>query len=190
MVRKTWREISAEDRKDPERVARIQAGARAMLVVSALTELRESLGLTQSGLASSLAISQARISEIEHQGDLKVSTLDEFVRGMGGELRISAAFPDHTVDLLGGASDATSEAEVLPQQQLTVVSPASGKKWKIVRHVTLDIGTPWIGSPRLREAKGGVTEERARFVEGDTFGSPPAVAVAERFKEEFERLMA
>ena len=129
MAHKTWREISAEDRKDPERVARIQAGARAMLVVSALTELREALGLTQSELASSLAISQARISEVEHQGDLKVSTLDEFIRGMGGELKISAAFPTHSVNLLGDTSDAIAETEAVPQQPIEVVNPVSGQQW-------------------------------------------------------------
>lgn len=101
MPHKPWREISAKNREDPERVARVEAGARAMLAISALTQLRESLGLTQAELASSLTMSQARISQIEHQGDLTLSTLDQVVHGMGGELEISVRFPDRTVTILG-----------------------------------------------------------------------------------------
>lgn len=111
MAVKPWRDISAKNREDPERVARVEAGARAMLVLSALTQLRESLGLTQSRLATSLAMSQARISQIEHQDDLTVSTLDQVVRGMGGKLRIDAMFPDKTVALLGGDTDEPDVAE-------------------------------------------------------------------------------
>src|SRR6476646_4574338 len=75
MARTSWRAVSAKNREDPERAARVESGARAMLAISALTQLRESLGLTQTNLASSLAVSQARISQIEHQDDLTLSTL-------------------------------------------------------------------------------------------------------------------
>jgi len=75
-----------------------------MLVISALTELRESRKLTQTQLASVLDVSQARVSRIENQDDLNLSTLNEVVQGVGGEVRISAVFPDETVELLGGMS--------------------------------------------------------------------------------------
>jgi transcriptional regulator with XRE-family HTH domain len=115
MARTSWREVSAKNREDPARVARVESGARAMLFISAVTQLRESLGLTQSELASSLAISQARVSQIEHQDDLTLSTLDQLVHGMGGELRISVMFPDRIVELLGSDSSEPDErAEPLP----------------------------------------------------------------------------
>ncbi|HEY7030377.1 MAG TPA: XRE family transcriptional regulator [Thermomicrobiales bacterium] len=100
MGRRPWREISAKNREDPERAARIEAGARAMLLVSALTKLRESRDMTQTELASALDVSQARVSRLERQDDLYLSTLAEYVRAIGGELRVSVVFPDETVELV------------------------------------------------------------------------------------------
>jgi transcriptional regulator with XRE-family HTH domain len=122
MARTSWRDVSAKNRTDPARVARVQSGARAMLLISALTELREARGLTQSEVASSLAVSQARISQIEHQGDMNLSTLDEVVRGMGGELRVSVVFPDQTVELLGSRPGVTIGTPTIPQQLPTAAT--------------------------------------------------------------------
>jgi transcriptional regulator with XRE-family HTH domain len=94
-----WREIRRP--RTAEDDARITAAARTMLLISDLTALRETRELTQSALAASVGVSQARISQIEHQDDLTLSTLEEFVRGLGGELRISVVFPDETVELTG-----------------------------------------------------------------------------------------
>jgi transcriptional regulator with XRE-family HTH domain len=114
MAHKPWREISTKDRKSPERVARIKSETRSMLAISALTRLRESRSLTQAQLAKELDVSQSRVSRIENQDDLNLSTLDEVVRGLGGELRISVVFPDETVELLGseaGVSEGTEERQ-------------------------------------------------------------------------------
>jgi transcriptional regulator with XRE-family HTH domain len=100
MATQPWREISAKNRLDPARVARVEQGARTTMLISALTELRESRGITQADLAASLGISQARVSQIEHQNDLNLSTLEEVVNGLGGRLKISAVFPDQTIDLV------------------------------------------------------------------------------------------
>jgi transcriptional regulator with XRE-family HTH domain len=100
MGRRPWREISAKNRMDPERVARIEVGARVLLLGSALTNLRESRDLTQVELASALDVSQARVSRIERQDDFYRSTFAEYVRAMGGELRVSVVFPDETIELV------------------------------------------------------------------------------------------
>ena len=63
-----WREISAKNRTDPARNARVTAGVREMLLIADLTALREARALTQSALATEIGVSQARISQIEHQG--------------------------------------------------------------------------------------------------------------------------
>jgi transcriptional regulator with XRE-family HTH domain len=105
MGHRPWREISAKNRMDPERVERVASGTRAMLLISELTKLRESRALTQSELASSLAVSQARVSQIERQGDLNLSTLDDYVRAMGGELRVTVVFPDQTVELVDAKNE-------------------------------------------------------------------------------------
>jgi hypothetical protein len=101
MPRRPWREISARVRSDPERAARIAEGTRAILDAAALQRIRESRDLTQTALASSLEVSQARVSRLERQDDLYLSTLDEYVRAMGGELRVSVVFPDETIELVG-----------------------------------------------------------------------------------------
>jgi hypothetical protein len=100
MGRNSWREISAPVRSDPERAARIAEETRAILDAAALARLRESRDITQASLASAMNVSQARVSRIERQKDLYLSTLGEYVRGMGGELRMSVVFPDETIELI------------------------------------------------------------------------------------------
>ena len=105
-----WREIRRQ--QSPEQERRIAEEVRTMLLIADLTALREARALTQSALAHEIGVSQARISQIEHQGDFTLSTLEEYVRGLGGELRVSAVFPDVTVELVGvGAAPRASEAE-------------------------------------------------------------------------------
>lgn len=54
---------------------------------------RESSGLTQTAVAERMGSSQENVSRIERQGDVLVSTLQEFVRAQGGQLEINAVFP-------------------------------------------------------------------------------------------------
>jgi transcriptional regulator with XRE-family HTH domain len=103
--RTPWREASAKYRKDPARAARIAEGTRAILDANALQRLRETRGTTQAALASALSKSQARVSQIERQEDLYLSTLDEYIRAMGGRLRMIAEFPDETVEIVSKSSD-------------------------------------------------------------------------------------
>ncbi len=60
----------------------------------ALDELREANEMTQQHLAKILGVNQAAISKMEHRTDMYISTLQDFVRAMGGELQILAVFPD------------------------------------------------------------------------------------------------
>ena len=65
-----------------------------------LAELRGSLDLTQEELAARLSISQSNVSRLERRSDLLVSTLREVISALGGRIRLSAVFPDRTVELL------------------------------------------------------------------------------------------
>ncbi len=65
----------------------------------ALTAAREQQGLTQKQVAESLGVSQANISRIEHEDDLYLSTLREYVEALGGELQIKAVFEDQEIYL-------------------------------------------------------------------------------------------
>lgn len=82
---------------DPVRRGRVDVYRQAMREVMALTELRESRGVTQQQLAGALAVTQPNVSRIEHQDDLFLSTLRSYVEALGGRLELRAVFPDQTV---------------------------------------------------------------------------------------------
>ena len=59
-----------------------------------LRELRKALALTQTDVAESLGKGQDEISRIEQRGDLLLSTLQAYVRSLGGELELVCRFKD------------------------------------------------------------------------------------------------
>src|SRR6202035_4546491 len=64
-----------------------------------LDELREAREMTQVHLAKILGVNQAAVSKLERRADMYVSTLQSFVKAMGGELKITARFPEGTVEI-------------------------------------------------------------------------------------------
>lgn len=63
-----------------------------------LYELRQAQTLSQADLAGRLDVTQSAISKLEHAEDWRLSTLQHYVQGLGGELEIQAriggkAFP-------------------------------------------------------------------------------------------------
>jgi hypothetical protein len=97
-----WAEISAADRAGPAQAALIEEHARALRDALTLAELRARRGQTQESLGAALEVSQARVSRIEHQKDVYLSTLEDYVRALGGTLEVTAVFPDETVMLTTG----------------------------------------------------------------------------------------
>jgi transcriptional regulator with XRE-family HTH domain len=76
---------------------RAEIAARAAELIReerSLRELRESVAKSQAKLAQDLGIGQAAISKIERATDLYLSTLREFIAGIGGELNLIVTFPD------------------------------------------------------------------------------------------------
>ena len=55
--------------------------------------------MTQLHLAKILGVNQAAISKLKRRTDMYVSTLQGFVKAMGGELKITAHFPERTVEI-------------------------------------------------------------------------------------------
>ena len=96
---------AADARADPVRRERIAAYERAIGDALALAELRATRGLTQQDVARTLDVSQANVSRIEHEEDLYLSTLRSYIAALGGELELSAVFPDRRVRLVGASSD-------------------------------------------------------------------------------------
>jgi transcriptional regulator with XRE-family HTH domain len=74
-------------------------GEGGLLAAMPLQELRRARQLSQEQLAEELGATQPEISKIERRTDMYVSTLRRFVEAMGGQLEISARFPDGTVQI-------------------------------------------------------------------------------------------
>ena len=80
--------------RDPERRARVEEMTHAMRVAQRLGKIRAAQGATQADVAARLNVSQANISRIEHEDDLYLSTLRSYIEALGGELDVTARFPD------------------------------------------------------------------------------------------------
>lgn len=66
-----------------------------------LRELREAVNLTQVELAALLAVSQNRVSRLEH-GDLErtqVDTLRRYVEAIGGRLHVEVEIDDQRIQI-------------------------------------------------------------------------------------------
>jgi hypothetical protein len=86
-----------ERKMSPEARARSEAKARKLMAEMPLNEIRAARELTQEHLAKVLHVKQASISKLERRADMYISTLRDFVRAMGGELEITARFPEGEV---------------------------------------------------------------------------------------------
>ena len=83
----------------PEAQARSAARAEATLVEMQLQELRKSRDVTQVDLAKLMKVEQAAVSKLERREDMYVSTLRDYVRALGGELKLVASFPDAEIQV-------------------------------------------------------------------------------------------
>jgi predicted XRE-type DNA-binding protein len=84
----------------PERLARSEARkAKLADELVSLEQLREGLGISQEELASVLDVQQPAISKLVRRPDMKISTLRELIAAMGGEMHITASFPDRSVEI-------------------------------------------------------------------------------------------
>jgi len=84
---------------DPERAQRVAAMEAAIEQALLLGEIRERRSLGQTGLAEALGTSQARVSQLENQSDLYLSTLKRYVEALGGELEVGAVFDGERIEI-------------------------------------------------------------------------------------------
>lgn len=61
-----------------------------------LRELRERAGLTQAAVARRMRLGQPDVSKLEQRGDVRLSTLSDYVNATGSELAVEARGPDGT----------------------------------------------------------------------------------------------
>jgi DNA-binding XRE family transcriptional regulator len=67
-----------------------------LLIAEEMTmrELRKARNITQVEMAKALGVKQEQVSRIEKRTDLHLSTLKRSIEAMGGELILTAKFPD------------------------------------------------------------------------------------------------
>lgn len=73
---------------------------KKMLAEMDLQELRQTRHLSQERLAEILLTKQANVSRIENRGDMYISTLRNYIEGMGGHLDIVARFPEGDIRII------------------------------------------------------------------------------------------
>src|SRR5262245_42799056 len=83
----------------PEAQAAAAQKTQTMLAAMPLQELRQARQLSQEQLATILRVKQASISKLERRADMYISTLRQFIEAMGGELEITAKFPEGVVKI-------------------------------------------------------------------------------------------
>jgi len=64
-----------------------------------MRELRAFAGLSQVEVAAAMGVGQAEVSRPEARADTKLSTIERYVRALGGEVEIVARFGDRSLRL-------------------------------------------------------------------------------------------
>jgi hypothetical protein len=78
-----------------ERRERVQARAAALMAEEiALRDLRRARRVTQEQVAERLHGRQVYVSRFEKRADMKLSTLRDYVRAIGGDLQLIVTFPE------------------------------------------------------------------------------------------------
>ena len=103
---KSFKNLKAK--MSPEARRRAEEKAERLLQKMPLYELRAARKLTQEKLAENLRVKQAAGSKLERRTDMYVSTLREFINAMGGELEITARFPEGSVRINQFEEDETN----------------------------------------------------------------------------------
>lgn len=82
-----------------EAQAEVAGQVEAIMTEMPLHELRRARGLSQKMLAKNLRVQQPAIAKLEQRTDMYISTLRSHIEAMGGELEITARFPEGTVKI-------------------------------------------------------------------------------------------
>ena len=94
---KRYSELRAK--MSPEALEKAAGLSQAMLDEMPLQELRRARALSQEQLARTLGIKQASVSKLERRTDKYIQTLRNYIEAVGGQLEITAKFPDGKVKI-------------------------------------------------------------------------------------------
>ena len=90
-----------------------------------LRELRKARKITQTRVAKTLGITQDGVSRLEKRSDLLLSTLRKTVEALGGQLLLTAEFPDGPPVLLTGIAAEEPKLRGVSKTRVRAKSPHS-----------------------------------------------------------------
>jgi len=94
-----------------KRRAKIKARAVELIAEElSLQDLRKAMNRTQVEIAKTLNVGQDTVSRYEQRTDMLLSTLQEYVEAMGGELDLIARFPNREPVRIRALRDLSSHA--------------------------------------------------------------------------------
>jgi len=100
ILQKLWNDLPKERQK------RIKAGTeRKIKEYRNLQDLRKTAGLTQTKVSEGLNIPQGNVSRLEKNSDMLLSTLQEYVKAVGGKLNLTVELPGTPPIVLSGLGD-------------------------------------------------------------------------------------
>ncbi|HUB46315.1 MAG TPA: helix-turn-helix domain-containing protein [Acetobacteraceae bacterium] len=113
-----------------EEQASIRARADELIAEEmSLRDLRKAMGKTQVALAKKLHIKQEAVSRAEQRTDMLLSTLDHYLHGLGGKLRLVAEFKGRApVTLTGLADIGVRPARTKPRRAAVASAARVGRK--------------------------------------------------------------
>ena len=89
---KSYRQLHDRVAARPGAAERLAELRQETLAEMGLYELRGALQQSQADLAAAIGITQSAVSQFERGDDIMVSTLRNYLKGLGATLRISAVF--------------------------------------------------------------------------------------------------
>lgn len=94
MARKKFSELREQVLERPGAPERLAQLRQETLEEIRLYELRRSEAISQVELAGRLDVTQGAISKLEHSEDVRISTLRQYLEGLGARLELVAVFDD------------------------------------------------------------------------------------------------
>jgi len=100
LAQKFWNQFSDEEKTEIKKRAE-----KRIKEYHNLQELRKSAGITQMKVSEDMDISQGNLSRLERNSDMLLSTLNEYIRALGGKLKLTVELPNKPPIVLSGLGD-------------------------------------------------------------------------------------
>ena len=94
MPRTKFSELRQQLMAEPGSAEKLAGARRETLEEIRLFELRHGEAISQAELAGRLDVTQGAISKLEHSDDVRVSTLRQYLEGLGARLELVAVFDE------------------------------------------------------------------------------------------------